>query len=263
MKKYLILLIIFLLDINTYAQKSNYKTTYICKTNIGSGKGYDGLNTLYFNTEGSVYIHNSWPKEDSYSDNGMVTGFIKGDMEEMPVFINLLDSQIIYKMPYKANPTKGCLILTEKLPKINWVVMKDTKKIGSYDCIKAAGEFGNRVYDVWFTPTIPCSFGPYKLNGLPGLILEAKSRDGRVSYEFNSFEATKQNAKTIDPPKVGKLMTWKQLEQYLIDELVRVEAMSTSEVTLTNVDPLPDFYIEKSKFTIISEYKRKRNLKKH
>jgi GLPGLI family protein len=263
MKKYFILLIVFLLDINTYAQKSDYKVTYNCQTNIKKGNMHDGANSLYFNSEKGVFIHNTWPLEDKISEMGNVFHFVKGDKEGMLVFIDLKSKEMVYKTDYNANPTTGCLILMEPLPAFNWTVSNETKKIATYDCIKAVGDFGNRTYHVWFTPAIPVGLGPYKLGGLPGLILEAKSLDGRVSYEFVSLEKTTENAKTIEKPKEGKLMNWSQFEQHVINLLLRVEAMSTGTASVTNNDPPAEYEIEKSKFIIITEYKRKRYLKKY
>jgi GLPGLI family protein len=265
MKKYPIFLIVILIlcciDIN--AQKSDYKVTYKCQTNIEKGKNHDGKNSLYFNKEKSVFIHDDWPKEDSYIDGGFVMGFTKGDKEGMPVYIDLKSKEMIYKTDYNSNPTTGCIILIEPLPTFSWNIIKETKKIGAYDCIKAVGDFGNRTYHVWFTPSIPIALGPYKLGGLPGLILEAKSTDNRVSYEFISLEKTTDNAETIEKPKEGKLMNWSQFEELIINFLLRVEATSTATAKGTNNDPPAEFEIEKSKFTINSEYKRKRNLKKY
>jgi GLPGLI family protein len=37
------------------------------------------------------------------------------------------------------------------------------------------GKFRDRVHTVWFTNEIPVSFGPWKLNGLPCIIIGSPS----------------------------------------------------------------------------------------
>lgn len=62
----------------------------------------------------------------------------------------------------------------EDIYKIKWNLNSlVTKKIAGYLCNRAEGFFRGRNYIVWYTIELPLSFGPWKLNGLPGLILEA------------------------------------------------------------------------------------------
>ncbi|MDR1601988.1 MAG: GLPGLI family protein [Tannerella sp.] len=63
-----------------------------------------------------------------------------------------------------------------------WELLPDTATILSYSCRKAVCRFKGRDYEAWFTPDIPRSEGPWKLHGLPGLIL--KAQDARKEYVF-------------------------------------------------------------------------------
>lgn len=54
-----------------------------------------------------------------------------------------------------------------------WVVGDSIKQVMGYNCQKAECNFRGRHWIVWFASEIPVSDGPWKLNGLPGLILEA------------------------------------------------------------------------------------------
>ena len=71
----------------------------------------------------------------------------------------------------------GELFLITK-PKLKWKILKENKKIGIYNCIKATTEITvnsrgkKRIITAWFTPQIPLPFGPLGYDGLPGLILE-------------------------------------------------------------------------------------------
>ncbi|MEM6378668.1 MAG: hypothetical protein AAF705_10650, partial [Bacteroidota bacterium] len=97
--------------------------------------------------------------------------------------------------------------------------------------------------------------------GLPGLILEAKSTDGIVSYTFQNFEAQTEDRVVLAKPSYGKEITWGDFERLVIGKLLEVEALSTFHYTVTNSDPNPNWTIEKSKFTIISAFKDRRKLR--
>ena len=53
----------------------------------------------------------------------------------------------------------------------------DTLTICGYACCKATCKFRGREWTVWYAPEIPYSSGPWKLHGLPGLILQAEEAD--------------------------------------------------------------------------------------
>jgi len=64
-----------------------------------------------------------------------------------------------------------------------WQITSDTTTILSYLCYKATCRFKGRDYTVWFTPEIPRSEGPWKLGGLPGLILYAEDSQHHFVFE--------------------------------------------------------------------------------
>ena len=66
-------------------------------------------------------------------------------------------------------------ILVEKRPSINWKITKESQKILGYTCYKATTKFRGRDYIAWFSPDIPYNLGPWKLGGLPGLILKVEN----------------------------------------------------------------------------------------
>ena len=234
-----------------------HRVSYLCKTKLENDHIFDGVASLYFNNTESIFVHEDVPSENSYIHKGGVVLFKKGDPEGFPVYINRAEKYLYYK-PIYGSPVE-LFILKEETPEIKWVITAQTKNIAQFSCIRAIGRFGGRTYDVWFTPDIPVGHGPYKLGGLPGLILEAKSRDGMVSYEFLGFELEAKDHPAISKPQVGREVSWAEFEEYIINKLIRTEAMSTSAAaTVTNNDPPADYTIEKSKFVIISRYKARR-----
>jgi len=79
--------------------------------------------------------------------------------------------------------------------KIEWKILPDQQKIGEFTAQKAVGEFAGRQWIAWFTTDIPFQDGPYKFNGLPGLIV--KIEDKTNSHSFTLKEVKKLKADEI------------------------------------------------------------------
>ena len=253
----LVVLFCFVLTGTTLSQKANVtKISYMCKTELKNGHIFDGRTSLYFSGLESIFVHEDVSEDNTYINSDNVTIFKKGDSEGFPVYINSNKKSLYYKSIYGS--PRELFIFKEDIPKINWHITEQTKMLGHLVCVKAYGTFGGRTYDVWFTPDIPVSLGPYKLGGLPGLIVDAKSRDGVVSYDFLGIQLNCNDYPSISKPQVGKEVTWAEFKEYIISKLIRVEAMSTNSCVITNNDPPADYTIEKSKFVIITPYKNQR-----
>lgn len=70
---------------------------------------------------------------------------------------------------------------TEVPEKPTWKMSSDTCSVAGYRCQKATTRYGGRDWTVWFSPEIALSEGPWKLRGLPGLILKAETADGEFA----------------------------------------------------------------------------------
>ena len=115
---------------------------------------------------------------------------------------------------------------------------------------------------MWFAPAIPVGLGPHKLGGLPGLILEARSKDGFVVFDFRSYETLATKSVALQKPSKGKEMTWEELKKLTICSLLEAEAMS-SEDSQTTLNAVPtNWDIEYNKYPFIADYKRERLSKK-
>ena len=77
------------------------------------------------------------------------------------------------------------------LENIEWTLVEDsTKNVLGYDCIMATTDYHGRKWTAWFTPEIPVQAGPWKLIGLPGLILEADADNGVYSFVATGIQNT-------------------------------------------------------------------------
>lgn len=86
----------------------------------------------------------------------------------------------------------------EQLNPQNWQFTTDTLTVLGYLCQKATATFRGREYEVWFSPEIPIKEGPWKLYGLPGLILKASTTDGLFAFEAIGLENLKDVYITMD-----------------------------------------------------------------
>jgi GLPGLI family protein len=75
---------------------------------------------------------------------------------------------------------------------VKWELVPETKKIGEFNCQKAIGIFRGRDYVAWFANDVPVSFGPWKLNGLPGLILEVYDDTGLLHIVAQDIQIDSQ-----------------------------------------------------------------------
>lgn len=219
----------------------------------------NGLNKLYFSGNESLYVFEEWPTESRSEVSGNLVSFTRGDEEGMPIYTNLNSRQQVYKTHYHAR--KHPWILTEKIPEIDWEITQQQKKFGPLTAFLATGVYGGREYNVWFTPEIPIPLGPHRLNGLPGLILEAKSTDGMVSFIFSGYEPKDTSSIVIGPPLGGNKISRKLYDNYLIKKLLKTEANSPPEWNDTIDDPPVDYEIEKNKWKVFSKYKKNRRQK--
>ncbi len=76
----------------------------------------------------------------------------------------------------------------ESIEKKNWKLESGDTTLLGYPCKKASCTFRGRTWNVWYTLEIPISEGPWKLDGLPGMILSASDPNGEFSFNCKSIE---------------------------------------------------------------------------
>ena len=84
----------------------------------------------------------------------------------------------------------------EPTPDIAWTLTDNTLNIGGYYCKTATCKFRGVAWTVCYTEEIPSSAGPWRLRGLPGLIIKAESE----AHTFCLTELRKE-ASSITAPE--------------------------------------------------------------
>ena len=85
---------------------------------------------------------------------------------------------------------------SEPTPDIVWTLTDDTLTVSGYLCLTATCNFRGVAWHVWYTEEIPSSAGPWRLRGLPGLIVKAESE----AHTFCLTELRKE-ASSITAPE--------------------------------------------------------------
>lgn len=179
--------------LKTDAKAYDAEHNMVLLANSGYSKFYSPV-TEYFDSLDST------PSGKAISNRMMSEGVKKaietGDQSYVPtkqgsmyVFKNCADSTVtVYDQA-------GMLehgYFAEPLAEMVWEVGDSTKTVLDYDCIMAETDYHGRHWTAWFSPEIPLPDGPWKLCGLPGLILEASESTGQHSFTATGIEDCNQ-----------------------------------------------------------------------
>ena len=84
-----------------------------------------------------------------------------------------------------------------------WTMGDSTREVLGYTCQQATADFRGRRWTAWFTTDIPVSDGPWKLGGLPGLILEAYDEGQQHVFTAVGLERVKDELIIFNRPFGG------------------------------------------------------------
>ena len=144
-----------------------------------------GRHVLQVGTSWTKYVSESRFRSDSVFQSG-------GTYSQAARFLNgqgnvLFSQDCIYrsirdnKATFTGRLAADDFRYEDNLPIIGWQIRDSSKTVCGYVCHLAEGEFRGRTYQAWFTESIPTSVGPWKLQGLPGAILEVEEGHGQIS----------------------------------------------------------------------------------
>jgi GLPGLI family protein len=200
------------------------------------------ISNLYFSNNESVDINKRETVNDGNiqkKDNGFQLTLPYGDSLGDQVYRNISNNTIITRTP--KNAISEAFIVNEKWTEITWEISKKTKKIGNYNATLATGSFRGRVYKAWFTYEIPTPFGPWKLHGLPGLILEAEDAEKLVTFNLLEIKIPYDTSLFLNIPTADIILTHKE-EVYRNDNfhILLAKKMNSRARKGTKVTPVPN-----------------------
>lgn len=87
--------------------------------------------------------------------------------------------------------------MTEPYTEPTWEIADSARNILGYDCQMATSTFHGRKWTAWFAPDIPVQDGPWKLSGLPGLILAAECEGSQYRFEADGMQQTSKKVTDV------------------------------------------------------------------
>lgn len=204
-------------------------------TSLSLGVPVSSNSTMFFSSTNSKFIQGEYGLKNN--DLEMKILEIESTNDSDVIFVDLIKKELVNKTSLGDEP----YFVKEKLSS-NWTLFSETKKILDYTCLKATGNFRGRHYTVWYTMGIPVNFGPWKLNSLPGLILEAKDDSGSVAFLATKIYLENSKKKddnfyryvSNDNPTVELKDFVKQKQEYEKEEIKKIMSRFTKGMAISS-----------------------------
>ena len=153
------------------------------------------------------------------------------------------------------------------LEKMKWNIFPEIVEIEGMKAQKATTDFGGRKWTAWFTTEIPFQDGPYKFQGLPGLILNLE--DAKNDHVFKFVESKKLNwqPSIIEEDGEKELMITKQnfsqlWKNYQKDPAVKIRQIILNDDVQVRIRNKDGRELSQSEIIINREMRAKERLKK-
>lgn len=191
---------IFFSQTKTICGKIKYKFT----TNLAYK--YVENYTLTFNSYESFCLEENVDKEESKKtqedkEEGLQQNFVLGRKNTTSKYYYNTQNNFYVRDNYLDN----VLLFKERPLTKRWQLNKETKKLSNFICNKATIIHRGRKYTAWYTTKIPLPFGPWKLRGLPGIILEFYDDDKAFHVIASQVLLNNKNCKIdIDKKELEK-----------------------------------------------------------
>ena len=119
----------------------------------------------------------------------------------------------------------------------NWVIQDSSKLILGHECQKAVCHYRGHCWTAWFAMDIPITDGPWKLCGLPGLIMEATTEDNSHAFKLLGMEKVSKKPIVFSKTYVGNNKFEKTtFEKFLKEQYIFLFGDFQSQMQLQGID---------------------------
>ena len=130
----------------------------------------------------------------------------------------------------------------EEMPKFDWELTDSVTTVLGYECRSAQCKFRGREWTVFYTEDIPLMDGPWKLHGLPGLIMKASDENGHYTFECIGIRSKANRPITIYKVpfnKTDRKGYYDTKHRYEINPYAYYEATTGGHITVTDMEGNP------------------------
>lgn len=135
----------------------------------------------------------------------------------------------------------------EEMLSFDWKLTDSVTTVLGYECQSARCKFRGREWTVFYTEDIPLTDGPWKLYGLPGLIMKASDADGHYTFECIGIKSKADRPITIYKVPFNKTDRhgyYDARHRYEINPYAYYEATTGGHINVVDEagNPVPDSY---------------------
>ncbi len=135
----------------------------------------------------------------------------------------------------------------EEMPSFDWELTDSVINVLGYECQSARCKFRGREWTVFYTEDIPLMDGPWKLHGLPGLIMKASDEKGHYTFECIGIKSKADRPITIYKVpfnKTDRKVYYDTKHRYEVNPYAYYEATTGGHITVTDTEgnPVLDAY---------------------
>ena len=133
----------------------------------------------------------------------------------------------------------------EDMPSLDWEMTDSVINVLGYECHSARCKFRGREWTVFYTEDIPLMDGPWKLHGLPGLIMKASDENGHYTFECIGIKSKADRPITIYKVpynNVNRHEYYDTKHRYEINPYAYYEATTGGHITVVDEagNPMPE-----------------------
>ncbi|MFW5872460.1 MAG: GLPGLI family protein [bacterium] len=205
MKKILSFFIFLLLYINSFSQQMG-EAVYSIKL---AEDYFEFDATLLFESSKSIFSYKIFNKNPWQFNSDELTQTVYSDSIGYIYFKNK------EKFFVRQYCSENEVFIYEDFIQLNWNITEKERIIEGLLCKNATTTFRGRSYNVWFSPAIPTTCGPWKFQGLPGLIVSVTDSNLDVIIKLKSLEILKSSTKKIEFPFNASVIDRNEFEKCL------------------------------------------------